>query len=155
VPDFMKYAVVERERRYLLASLPADLTDPVRIIDRYVIGTRLRLRELTEPDGHVVRKFTHKVRLKEGPAEIASTNFYLDEGEWSLLFTLPARSLRKTRYIVDRDGLQVAIDEYPDGTLVAEIDDGESPPRDLPEWLDVVEDVTNDERWTGAHLARA
>ena len=150
----MKYAVVERERRYLLASLPADVTNPVLITDRYVIGTRLRLRELTEPDGHVVRKLTHKVRLTEGPAAIASTNFYLDESEWSLLSALPARLLRKARYTANHVGVQIAIDEYPDGTLVAEIDDGNRTPQDLPDWLDVIEDVTNDERWTGAHLAR-
>ena len=47
------------------------------------------------------------------------------------------------------------MNEYPDVTVVAEIDNGERPPHDLPDWLDAVEDVTNDERWTGAHLARA
>jgi len=147
--------VVERERRFLLSSLPAGVTSPAQIVDRYVNGTRLRLRELTTPDGRIVRKLTHKVRLTEGPSAVASTNFYLDESEWLLLSALPARLLRKARYTVIHEGLQIAIDEYPDGTLVAEIDDGERPSQSLPGWLDVIEDVTNDERWTGAHLARS
>jgi CYTH domain-containing protein len=55
---------------------------------------------------------------------------------------------------VHRDGLLVAIDEHEDGTLVAEIDDGSEPSDVVPEWLDVVQDVTGDEAWTGAGLAR-
>ena len=48
----------------------------------------------------------------------------------------------------------VAIDEHEDGTLIAEIDDGDQPSTFVPGWLDVVSDVTADEAWTGARLAR-
>jgi CYTH domain-containing protein len=154
VPPSLKYAVVERERRYLLASLPDGVTATQEIADRYLTGTRLRLREVREADGRVVRKLGHKVRLGDGPAEVACTNFYLDDGEWALLAALPARTLRKTRHLVHRDGLRVAVDEHEDGTLVAEIDDREQPARSVPEWLDVVADVSDDEAWTGAGLAR-
>jgi CYTH domain-containing protein len=150
----LKYAVVERERRYLVARLPDGVTGTREIADRYVVGTRLRLREVREPDGVVVRKLGHKVRLDEGPARIACTNLYLDDAEWAALVALPARTLRKKRHTVDRDGWLVAIDEHEDGTLVAEIDDGDEPARDLPDWLDVVRDVTGDEAWTGGGLAR-
>ena len=124
------------------------------IVDRYVTGTRLRLREVWTDDGTVTRKLGHKVRLGEGPGEVACTNFYLDDDEWTVLTALPARLLRKTRRIVERDGIRVAIDEYDDGSLVAEIDDGDRPSSLVPAWLDVVEDVSNDEAWTGARLAR-
>ena len=150
----LKYAVVERERRYLVASLPDGVTRTQHIEDRYVTGTRLRLREVREDDGGVIRKLGHKVRLSEGPAEVACTNLYLDEQEWSVLVCLPARLLRKKRHLVQRDGLLVAVDEHEDGTLVAEIDDRDQPSRDVPDWLDVVEDVSDDERWTGSRLAR-
>ena len=152
--DPLKYAVVERERRYLLASLPEGVTGTWEIVDRYVTGTRLRLREVREGDGSVVRKLGHKVRLTEGPEEIACTNFYLNDEEWTVLAALPARTLRKKRHLVARDGWRLAIDEHEDGTLVAEIDDGEEPSDRLPEWLDVVSDVTRDEAWTGGRLAR-
>ncbi len=149
----LKYAVVERERRYLLGGIPEGVTRTVEIVDRYVEGTRLRLREVRESDGTVTRKLGHKVRLTEGPAEVACTNMYLDEAEWSVLASLPGRRLRKKRHFVQRDGFTVAVDEHDDGTLVAEIDDGDNPTHVVPEWLDVVEDVSDDESWTGAQLA--
>jgi CYTH domain-containing protein len=150
----LKYAVVERERRFLLGSLPTGGGDRKEIVDRYITGTRMRLREVRSSDGSVVRKLGHKVRLDTGPAQIACTNFYLDQQEWDVLIDLPARVLRKTRHVVRRDGVTVAIDELEDGTLLAEIDDGDHPSGLVPAWLDVVEEVSDDERWTGASLAR-
>jgi CYTH domain-containing protein len=91
------------------------------------------------------------VSLKE---EVACTSMYLNEAEWRLLIRLPARQLSKTRYIIDRDEITVAVDEFDDGTLLAEIDDGDNPPRDVPAWLGVRREVTTDEEWTGARLAR-
>lgn len=150
----LKYAVVERERRFIVANLPEGIASSKDIVDRYVTGTRLRLREVREGDGTVTRKLGHKVRLGHGPSEVACTNFYLDDGEWALLMTLPAKLLRKRRHLVRRDGLLVAIDEHEDGTLIAEIDDHDDRSNLLPEWLDVVEDVSGDEAWTGVSLAR-
>lgn len=150
----LKYAVVERERRFRLARLPDGVSSSKEILDRYVTGTRLRLREVREADGTVTRKLGHKVRMTDGPAEVACTNFYLDDDEWTLLAALPARLLHKRRHMIQRDGLLVAVDEHEDGTLIAEIDDGDQPSDFVPEWLDVVDDVTADEAWTGARLAR-
>lgn len=150
----LKYAVVERERRFIIASLPEAITSSRDIVDRYVSGTRLRLREVREDDGTVIRKLTHKVRLGTGPSEVACTNFYLDDAEWSLLTSLPATRLRKRRHIVRRDGHVVVIDEHEDGTLIAEIDDHDTPSDLVPEWLEVVDDVSGDEAWTGVSLAR-
>lgn len=150
----LKYAVVERERRYLVAGLPTGVDSTTWIVDHYVIGTRLRLREVRNADATIARKLGHKVRLGDGPAEVACTSFYLDEDEWAVLRALPTRVLRKKRHLVRRDGLVVAIDEHEDGMLVAEIDDGDEPARGIPDWLDVIADVSTDERWTGVHLAR-
>lgn len=149
----LKYAVVERERRYLLAGLPESVTSTKEIRDPYVTGTRLRLREVREPDGTVVRKVGHKVRLTEGPAEAVCTNFYLNEEEWVILAALPARLLRKRRHMVKRDGLLVAVDEHEDGTLIAEIDGRDQPSKFVPDWLDVGRDVSDHEAWTGVRLA--
>jgi CYTH domain-containing protein len=154
VPVSLKYAVVERERRFLLASLPEGAVSTKQIVDRYVVGTRLRLREVREDDGTVVRKLSQKVRLGDGPAEVACTTFYLDDQEWTALGALPATVLRKRRHLLHREGVVVAVDEHEDGTLVAEIDDGDHPSQLVPGWLDVLEDVSRDERWTGASLAR-
>jgi CYTH domain-containing protein len=153
VANSLKYAVVERERRFLLASLPDGVVGTKEISDRYLTGTRLRLREVRERDGTVVRKLGHKVRLSAGPAEVACTNFYLNDHEWAALEALPARVLRKKRHVVQRDGLTIAVDEHEDGTLVAEIDDRDQPSQFVPDWLDTLEDVSDDERWTGVSLA--
>lgn len=150
----LKYAVVERERRFLVERLPQGVTRSLRIVDRYLSGTRLRLREVVDGDGVVTRKLGHKVRLTEGPEAVACTSMYLDDTEWELLCRLPARILRKTRHLVQRDGLTVAVDQLEDGTLLAEIDDGDSPSSFVPGWLAVTADVSTDERWTGAQLAR-
>lgn len=154
MPDPSKYAVVERERRFLVSCIPDGVSDVKEIIDRYVDGTRLRLREVIQPDGVTIRKLSHKVRLADGPAEVACTNFYLTDNEWAVLRTLPAHVLRKHRHMVHRDGLIVAVDEHEDGTLVAEIDDGDSAPSNVPAWLNVIKDVSASEEWTGGQLAQ-
>jgi CYTH domain-containing protein len=150
----LKYAVVERERRFLVSKLPGVAQERRRIMDRYITSTRLRLREVVTEDGVVTRKLGHKVRLGAGPQEIACTSLYLDDHEWDVLCQLPATTLRKVRHLVTRDGVTVAIDELEDGTLLAEIDDQDGAPVPVPSWLDVVRDVTDEERWTGAQLAR-
>lgn len=152
VAGSLKYAVVERERRFLVRSIPTGVTRVSRITDHYLEGTRLRLREVVDGAGGVVRKLGHKIRLSDGPEAIACTTLYLDDAEWHLLSGLPARTLTKTRHHVDRDGVSLAVDELPDGTLIAEIDDEGSPPVPIPDWLDVIAEVTRDERWTGASL---
>lgn len=150
----LKYAVVERERRFIVDHLPDGVSRWARITDRYLTGTRLRLREVVAGDGSVVRKLGHKVRLSDGPQEVACTSMYLDDAEWAALIGLPTRVLHKTRHWVERDGLRVVVDQLADGTLVAEIDDKDGPPARVPPWLAVVREVTGEEAWTGAALAR-
>lgn len=67
---------------------------------------------------------------------------------------LPARTLRKKRHMIATGEWLTAIDEHEDGTLVAEIDDRDEPSNLVPDWLDVVRDVSHDESWTGGGLAR-
>ena len=52
IPAASKYALLERERRYLLQDLPEGLTRAsphVQITDNYITGTRLRLRKVRDP----------------------------------------------------------------------------------------------------------
>ena len=129
--DLLKYAKVERERRWLLDGLPPfpDDSRQVRIVDRYLHGTRLRLREVTETDGTVVRKLGHKVRLGDDAREVACTSLYLDEAEWAALSGLPGDVLSKLRVTGPvRRAHVIALDAFEppnDGLLLAEIDGGE------------------------------
>jgi CYTH domain-containing protein len=148
-----KYARLETERRFLVARVPDGVVRVSEIVDRYLDGTRLRLREMTS-GGVTTRKLGQKIRVGEGPGVIAHTSLYLDEEEWARLSVLPGQTLRKRRHHVERDGVALAVDEHPDGTLVAEIDGGEGRPGDPPAWLEVVREVTDDEAFTGAARAR-
>src|SRR5258705_12496534 len=67
VPARSKYALVERERRYLLQDLPEGLTRAsphLQITDNYVTGTRLRLRKVRDPQ---TNKWTVKLTQKFAP----------------------------------------------------------------------------------------
>ena len=155
----LKYAHVERERRWLLVGVPSLASESRRldIVDRYLTGTRLRLREVTT-DGTVTRKLGHKVRLGESPAEIAHTSVYLDDAEWELLATLPANVVTKVRMLVAHDGWHVAVDVFGGhlaGLVLAEIDGGEGAATDLPASYGILGEVTGDEAFTGGALALA
>jgi CYTH domain-containing protein len=156
----MKYAVVERERRFLTIGA-VDLSTASRamqIEDRYLDGTRLRLRTVREPGKAVVRKLGQKVRFAPGsPSALAHTTMYLDEAEHTQLANLPAVTLNKTRHVMRLiDGTEVAVDVFAgtlSGLTLAEIDLGAdgSITQPAPIWLGL--EVTEIEAFTGYALA--
>ena len=134
----------------------SGIGETVLIRDRYLTGTRLRLREMTDERGSRVLKLGHKVRLDEGARAVACTSLYLDETEWARLAELPGRALEKRRFRIPLDDVVVAVDEFRgdlSGLVLAEIDGGGPvvPPASWP----VRSEVTDDERYTGAALALA
>ncbi len=152
----MKYAVVEHERRWLLPGVPGGARDPRRITDRYLDGTRLRLRLVESPDGEVLsRKLGHKRRVERAdPSAVLHTSLYLDEAEWAVLAALPGRELAKTRWLLDVGEWLAAVDLFDDGLVLLEIDFGsEDALRSFvpPSWFG--DEVTADEAFTGGRLA--
>ena len=119
-----KYAHVERERRFLMAGLPPACAGAAarraEITDRYLTGTRLRLRRVSSPgSAEPELKLTQKVpAARPGAVRGLITNFYLSPAEYGLLAALPGAELAKTRlffppYAVDvfrppRGGLVLA-----------------------------------------------
>jgi hypothetical protein len=82
----LKYARIERERRFLLAGFPRDVTivRTRHITDRYIDGTRLRLRELRDDAGPTVYKLTQKIPAPGPDAQVGFiTNIYLDASMFS------------------------------------------------------------------------
>jgi CYTH domain-containing protein len=153
-----KYARVERERRFLLAAppVPAAVTATRVINDRYLVGTRLRLRRVDGPDGGGELKLTQKVPAA-GPGAVQGliTNTYLSPAEYDLLASLPAAVLSKTRFSVPPLGIDV-FDGALRGLVLAESEfatDEEAasfvPPPEC------VAEVTDDVRFTGGRLVEA
>jgi hypothetical protein len=99
-----KYARVERERRFLLAGPPppSAVIGSRRITDRYLPGTRLRLRRVDHVEsGAREFKLTQKVPAgRPGYIQGLITSTYLSAAEYDLLATLPAEVLSKRRLSV-------------------------------------------------------
>ncbi|MFE2594293.1 hypothetical protein ACN6LC_000275 [Streptomyces violaceoruber] len=153
-----KYSRVERERRFLLASPPnPSMVTVTRVItDRYVNGTRLRLRRADFADGRCELKLTQKVPvLLSGAIQGLITNTYLSPAEYDVLASLPATMLSKTRFSVPPLGVDV-FDGRLQGLVLGEAEfttDEEiqafAPPAEC------VAEVTDDARFAGGCLVQA
>ncbi len=161
VPSESKYALVERERRYLLQDLPEGLTRAsphVQITDNYVTGTRLRLRKIRDPQ---TNKWTVKLTQKFAPNREDSsrtiiTNIYLNALEAEVFGMFQENEIRKNRYPFEFEGRTFSIDMFLGelfGLVLAEVsfatdeelDNYSRPPFALA-------DVTNHELFTGGKL---
>jgi CYTH domain-containing protein len=153
----LKYARRELERRFLFTELPdEEVVRVARIVDRYLPGTRIRLRQTIEVagDGEVERtlyKLTQKVAApSEGPGLI--TTMYLNAAEYALLAELPAAWLRKTRLSIPPLGVDVFEDALAGLVLgEAEFTDEQSM-RSYAAPPSAIAEVTHDQRLTGGRL---
>ncbi|HXF41094.1 MAG TPA: hypothetical protein VN687_15370 [Blastocatellia bacterium] len=111
-----RYTRVEYERRFLVAP-GADWKRFVQSYsktyeDKYLRGTRLRLRILTDSDtGRRVLKLNKK---SESPSPYFRTvsRILLSQEEYEFLDRLDGDRLRKTRYYHDHLGRVFSIDEF-------------------------------------------
>jgi CYTH domain-containing protein len=154
-----KYARVERERRFLLAGPPpaSAVTESRRITDRYLPGTRLRLRRVDlTGTGEREFKFTQKVPAGEpGFVQGLITNTYLSAAEYELLASLPAGVLSKTRLSIPPLSADV-FDPPLHGLVMADVEfTTDQAARDFSPPEIAVAEVTADPRFTGGSLVRA
>jgi hypothetical protein len=154
-----KYALVERERRFLLRAVPEQGSiRSVEIVDRYLDGSRVRLRAATTVDGEgkgsVQYKLTQKLPAPNGGPGLLTT-FYLDPGEHRLFDSLPGAVLRKTRLSIPPFG----VDDFRGvlaGLVIAEAEfssDEELTAFVPPAWIGP--EVTGDAAFSGGRLAQA
>lgn len=151
-----KYARVERERRFLLAAAPEHLPGPARrITDRYLTGTRLRLRSAEREGAPAELKLTQKIPADRpaGGVQGLITTAYLSPAEYEVFAVLPARVLRKSRYSLPPLGVDVF--EGPlRGLVLAEAEfgsDEEAAAFAVP--AAAVAEVTYDARFSGGRLS--
>ena len=149
------YARVEREHRWLLSGLPEAALEPIEILDRYFRQSTLRLRQM-RTGRSVVYKLGQKVREDpDRPGLVRLTNMYLTEPEFDFMAQLEAAVLVKTRRHWPVGGATLSVDEFSGslyGLVLAELElplaatDPKPPPG-------AVADVTEDDRFSGGHLA--
>lgn len=156
-PGDGRYAYLEREQRWLLAAVPEQARFRSEILDRYLQGTRLRLRRVTLPD-RVVYKLGQKVRLVAGdPERVKLTNIYLTAEEYDTFATLSGAEIAKERFVMPWGPADLAVDRFQgrlDGLVLAEAELGpEDGLHELPPFA--LADVTHDDRYSGGALAHA
>jgi CYTH domain-containing protein len=127
-----------------------------RITDRYIEGTRLRLREQNEDGGPTLFKLTQKLPSRaEGAQQGFITTMYLTKSEYCVLSQLFAKTLRKTRYNVPPFGIDV-FDDALQGLILAEAEFDSAAAADtlaIPSFA--LCEVTSDARFTGGQLVGA
>jgi CYTH domain-containing protein len=156
-----KYALIERERRYLLQDLPAGLTrtsSHMQITDNYITGTRLRLRKVRNPQTNKwIVKFTHK--WAPDPKDLSRTlitNIYLTAYEYETISIFEGNEIRKNRYVLEFEGRKFSVDMFLGdllGLVLAEVgfeSDEELDSFPMPSFA--LADVTNNEVFTGGRL---
>jgi CYTH domain-containing protein len=153
----LKYAFVERERRWLCDPPPEALVTRAEVItDLYVTGTSLRLREaLPIGSGEPQRRLARKADVRADTRLI--TSIYLSAAEFALFAGFPGKRLQKTRYHLAAQGsVLISVDVFHGalaGLALAEAEfesdqamqDFVAPDRFGPE-------VTFDSRYTGGAL---
>ncbi|WP_425246344.1 hypothetical protein [Streptomyces sp. NEAU-NA10] len=141
----------------MLANPPAPSSVTVSrvITDRYLLGTRLRLRRAELSDGRRELKLTQKVPVPQpGAVQGLITNTYLSPAEYDVLASLPAGVLSKTRFSIPPLGVDV-FDGHLQGLVLAEAEfttDEEAQSFTPP--AECVAEVTDDARFTGGRLVR-
>ena len=153
----LKYAFVERERRWLCAGVPMDrVLWAEAIVDLYVTGTRLRLREARPLDGGPPqRRIARKADVDAATRLI--TSIYLSEAEFALLADLPGKRLRKVRHhLAPTDGVALSVDRFEgelEGLVLAEAEfDSDAALAAFPTPDFALREVTEDARYSGGML---
>ena len=156
-PGLGRYAHPEREQRWIVRSVPIGSTPVASIVDRYIVGTRLRLRR-SEDAGGTTYKLGQKVREDPTSPEIVRlTNMYLSDDEYNALLVLPAAVLHKTRSRAHWADRSLAVDRFHgrhDGLVLSEVELAPNEPfLPAPPWAHG--DVTHDDKFSGGALAFA
>jgi len=154
-----KYARFELERRWLVditARPSLEEAACVLIEDRYIDGTRLRLRRMTR-GARTVLKLTKKYATERPEARPVVTA-YVTEAEHAVFAALPAIVMRKRRYNLPIDGRYWSLDLFEGPLAKLELVEIEAPDQAAlaalvpPQWA--TKEVTHDARYQCGALAQ-
>jgi len=153
----LKYAWIERERRWLCAAAPMErVVRSEAITDLYVTGTRLRLREAVPLDGGPPQRRLGRKADVDAHTRLL-TSIYLSTEEFRLLSSLPGRTLRKTRHHIGLvAGVEMSVDEFEGelaGLVMAEAEFEDAAAMEAYPSPDfAIREVTEDARYSGGRL---
>ena len=157
-----KYARIEFERRWLVdrAARPSLEGAWMTLIeDRYIVGTRIRLRRTSRPDlGEIKWKLTKKYDTERPEARPIVTT-YLTAPEYALLAALPARELVKRRYHLPIGGQFWSLDVFEGALAGLELVESEAADAAAlaalvpPPWA--TKEITHDARYQCGALAQS
>lgn len=152
---------MELERRWLLASVPPDVKRAIRITDRYIRETNLRLRKMEDLEGSAppLFKLAQKVRPNpEDPTRVSLTNLYIGVREYDLLCVHPADVLVKIYHSLHAGDRHVIVNKFEghlEGLVLLEADFGSEDEMAAFAPPDFVgREVSHDDRYSGGGLAR-
>ena len=161
----MSPAGIEIERKFRLRVAP----DPDALAAHGAVAQRLEQVYLAgSPDAERIRRietaggvsYRHSSKRRIGPYSSEEREEVIDEAAWiaGLRRADPAsRVIRKTRHVVPHGEQRLEIDVFgqPPGLVVLEVElRDEDEPVDLPCWLGEWREVTGDDRYFNAALAR-
>jgi CYTH domain-containing protein len=159
--DIPKYARHEFERRWLVDTLARPrLGDAhvTHISDRYIAGTRMRLRRMDRPDLNETKfKLTRKDEAHDASAR-PITSLYLTAQEYDALLACPAHELVKRRLHFRRGDLWWSLDLFEGplaGLQIVECEADSAEALNLlepPPW--VLREVTHLAQWQCGALAQ-
>lgn len=155
----------EIERKYLIRPLSPDFLraqpgcEVWEIDQTYLLaplGETHRVRRIVE-NGTERFRLTVKRRLSELTSEENEREIARERYESLLAEANPElQTIRKTRYRVPHEGQVAEFDRYPfwNDRMILEIElDSEAEAARVPDWVEVVRDVTADPRYKNVHLA--
>ncbi len=153
-----KYVRIENERRFLLRRRDEELLTPDLprrvILDNYIVGTNLRLREV-DNEGEKVYKLTKKTTMSPGREEI--TTIYLSPEEYHALSKLRAVVVSKVRFIAPYSDATIGIDSYAneeDELWLAEVEfETEAQMKNFVMPMPYEVEITGNEEFSGFALA--
>jgi CYTH domain-containing protein len=156
-----KYTRPEIERRWLVEKkyLP-DLSklEQWRVIDHYLVGTRMRLRKMVDPKKNNATQY--KLCKKYGKTSSISepiVNIYLTKTEYDSFSEMSANILQKKKYTFEFKGTSFSINTFSDSeiiTIEAEFESEEQASECfLPPFAG--EDISSSPEYESASIARS
>ena len=155
-----EYTSVERERRWLCRQVPRELVRRTEVIvDLYVTGARLRLREARPTDGAApMLRLSRKADVDKHTRLI--TSIYLPEDEFYVLAaSLPGNRIKKLRHrLHSPPEVMLLVDEFQgefEGLFIAEAEfktQEQLMAFEMPAFA--VCEVTDDPKFTGGYLVK-